>query len=400
MKNRIHCLIIEPDHEAIRQIDAACRKVGTVELRWKTNAETTGVEIIRKHRPEMVVVGLDHDPPQTLRLIGDLAKEFPFLFLLALSGRSDADLILQAMRAGAHDFLCKPVKESDLAAASEKVAKLRSRKEPAAEGGKVLSVFSNKGGNGTTTIAVNLAGALAHHRGIKVVAVDLALSRGDVPVFFNVSPSYSILDFVRSADKADYDFLHSLLVRHPSGVHVLAEPPAIEDAELISAGQVREALGTLRSMFDVVVVDTPHQFDERTLTALEMSETVLLVSLLDIPSIRNTQRCLELFRRLRFPDERMKLVLNRHLPDGEIPRDQVEGILGIPVFCTVPNDYPTVISSINRGKLLHEVAPDREVAKSFRRMADLLLDREREEAAPERKPGLLKRMFSFERSAK
>jgi pilus assembly protein CpaE len=392
--NRISCLIIETDQEAIRQIDILGKRIGSIEVRWKTHSVKTGIDIIRKHLPEMVIVGLGPTPEPSIELISMMAKDFPFLYLVALSDQTDSALILRTIRAGAHDYLCKPVKEIDLRAAAEKASKLKAtRKESGGRGGKILSVFSNKGGNGTTTIVANLADALVRLTGKKVAVVDLVLTHGDVTMFFNVNSSYSILDLAKNAEKADYDFLHTLLLRHSSGVYILAEPPMIEDGEQISAAQVREVLSTLRSMFDYIVVDTPHQFDERTLTALEMSDIVLLVSLLNLPSLKNTQRCLELFGRLGLRDERVRLLLSRYLPNDEIPKESIEGIMNTPVFFSVPNDYPTVISSINRGKLLSEVAPDKEVTKSFDRMAELLEGPAQKKAVPERKKGILDNLF-------
>jgi len=355
--SRISCLIIETDQEAIRQIDILSKRIGSIEVRWKTHSVQTGIDIIRKHVPEMVIVGLGPTPEPAIESISSMAKDFPFLYLVALSDRTDSDLILRTIRAGAHDFLCKPVKEMDLRAAAEKATKLKAtRKESVGRGGKILS-------------------------------------HGDVTMFFNVNSSYSILDLAKNAEKADYDFLHTLLVKHASGVYVLADPPTIEDGEQISAAQVRDALSALRSMFDYIIIDTPHQFDERTLTALEMSDIVLLVSLLNLPSLKNTQKCLELFGRIGLRDERVRLLLSRYLPNDEIPKESIEGIMNTPVFFSVPNDYPTVISSINRGKLLSEIAPDKEVTKSFDRMAELLEGPAPKKAVPERKKGILDSLF-------
>jgi pilus assembly protein CpaE len=392
--NRISCLIVETDQEAIRLIDILSRRIGSIEVRWKTHSVQTGFDIIRKHLPEMAIVGLGQTPDLAIESISAMAKDFPYLYLVALSERTDSDLILRTIRAGAHDFLCKPVKEIDLRATADKAAKLKAtRNETGGPGGKILSVFSNKGGNGTTTIAANLADALVRLTGKKVAVVDLVLFHGDITMFFNVNSSYSILDLAKNAEKADYDFLHTLLVRHASGVYILADPPMIEDAEQISPAQVRGVLSVLRSMFDYIIVDTPHQFDERTLTALEMSNVILLVSLLNLPSLKNTQRCLELFSRIGLRDERVRLVLSRYLPNDEIPKESIEGIMNTPVFFSIPNDYPTVISSINRGKLLSEIAPGKEVSKSFDRMAELLEGPGPKKEAPVRKKGVLESIF-------
>ena len=388
--SRISCLIVETDQESIRQIDILSRRSGAFEVRWKTHSLTTGVDIIRKHAPEMAIVGLGPDVDDSIGNISMMARDFPSLYLVVLSDRTDSDLILRVIRAGAHDFLSKPVKEADLRSVAEKAAKLRStRKESAGRGGKIISVFSNKGGNGTTTIVVNLADALFRLTGKKIAVVDLVLAHGDVTMFFNVNPSYSILDLAKNAEKADYDFLHTLLVRHASGVYILADPPLVEEAEQIAASQVREVLTTLRSMFDYIIVDTPHQFDERTLTALEMSDIILLVSLLNLPSLKNTQKCLELFNRIGLRDERVRLLLSRYLPNDEIPKESIEGIMNCPVFSSIPNDYPTVISSINRGKLLSEIAPGKEVTRSFDQMAAILDGSRPAKGEPAKRKGFL-----------
>ena len=146
-------------------------------------------------------------------------------------------------------------------------------------------------------------------------------------------------------------------------------------------------------MFDYIVVDTPHQFDERTLTALEMSDIVLLVSLLNLPSLKNTQKCLELFGRIGLRDERVRLLLSRYLPNDEIPKESIEGIMNSPVFFSVPNDYPTVISSINRGKLLSEIAPDKEVTKSFRPDGGAAGRAGAEKGGPREEEGILDSLF-------
>ena len=396
MGEAIRSLIIENDPETARQIDLLGRRIGSLDIRWSAGSVAEGAAIVRKFRPDMAIVAVNGNPADA---IGPLAGEFPNLYILALSATHTAEYALEAMRAGAHDLLCKPMREVDLSIAIEKAQKAQVRREPAERRGKIVTVFSNKGGNGTTTIAVNLADSLATDHGKRVVVVDLVLGHGDVTMFFNVSPTYTVLDLARNNGKADPEYIDSLIVRHASGVCILADPPRIEDAEQISADQVRDMLATLRSTFDVVVVDVPHQFDEKTLAALEMSDTILLVTLLNLPALKNTQRSIELFARLGIFDDRVQLLLSRYLPNEEISRDSIEGILNCPVFYAVPNDYPTVLSSINRGKLLSEVAPEKEVTGAFGKMAELLVGPAAPREAQKRKRGFMEKIFRMERSA-
>ena len=396
MPEAIRSIIIENDAETARLIELLGRRSGSLDVRWTAGSVEEGAEIVRKFRPDMAIVEVNGNPAS---VVGPLAREFPNLYILALSATREAEYALETMRAGAHDLLCKPLREVDLSIAIEKARKAWVRKEPAERRGKIVTVFSNKGGNGTTTIASNLSDALATEQGKRVVVVDLVMAHGDVTMFFNVTPTYTLLDLARNSGKADPEYIDSLIVRHSSGVCILADPPRIEDADQISADQVRDMLATLRSTFDVVIVDTPHQFDEKTLAALEMSDTILLVTLMNLPALKNTQRSIELFARLGIFDDRVQLVLSRYLPNDEISKESIEGILNCPIFYAVPNDYPTVLSSINRGKLLSEVAPEKEVTAAFRRMAELLTGPGVPRVEQKRKRGFLKRVFQMERSA-
>jgi pilus assembly protein CpaE len=132
-----------------------------------------------------------------------------------------------------------------------------------------------------------------------------------------------------------------------------------------------------------------------------MSDTILLISLLNLPSLRNTQKCLSLFGRIGLRDERVRLVLSRYLPNDEIPKDSIEGILNCPVFFAVPNDYPAVIASVNRGKLLRETSPDKDVTKSFRELSEFIVSPPVPQDAQEsKKRGLFERIFTSPRRAK
>jgi pilus assembly protein CpaE len=392
----IRSVIIENDPETTRMINLLGRRSGSLDVRWTAGSMEEAAFIIRKFTPDMAIVEVNGNPAS---VVGPLAREFPNLYILALSATREPEYALETMRAGAHDLLCKPVVEVDLSIAIEKARKARLRMEPAERRGKIVTVFSNKGGNGTTTIAANLSDALATDHGKRVVVVDLVMGQGDVTMFFNVNPTYTVLDLARNSGKADLEYIDSLIVRHASGVCILADPPRIEDTDKISAEQVRDMLATLRSTFDVVIVDTTHQFDEKTLAALEMSDTVLLVTLLNLPSLKNTQRSIELFARLGIFDDRVQLVLSRYLPNDEIPKESIEGILNCPVFYAIPNDYPTVLSSINRGKLLSEVAPEKEVTDAFRKMAELLVGPATPRETRKPKRGFLEKIFRLERSA-
>ncbi|HEX8952729.1 MAG TPA: AAA family ATPase, partial [Polyangia bacterium] len=235
------------------------------------------------------------------------------------------------------------------------------------ESGRVVSLFSAKGGLGATTLAANLAGALAEE-GKRVVLVDLDLQLGDVLVFLDAASRYTIADVLHNLKRLDRDLLHSSLARHASGVYLLAQSDHLEDADKVTAAQIPTLLKFLARHFDYVVCDGLRGFDELALATLDASDKVLLVVTQDVPSIKNGQRCLDVMRRLGYGDDKLHLMVNRH-QKSEIDLQSIADNLGVPVMASVANDYQTAVKAINRGLLLRDVAPRAKVVEDITRTA-------------------------------
>jgi pilus assembly protein CpaE len=219
---------------------------------------------------------------------------------------------------------------------------------PKGAGGKIISVFSPKGGAGCTTIVTNLALALhqAHH---KVIVVDANIQFGDVGVFLNLQGKFNLVSLTERADELDDEWLQSVLTPHSSGIKVLLAPATPEDAELVHASQLKKVLETLREHFAYIIVDTASVLRDVELTIFDVSDKVVLVATPDIPSLANIKKFFDLIEKLEFSTEKVMLILNRVDRRGVLTAAAVEETLKHTVRAQILVDDKTVLASINSG---------------------------------------------------
>jgi pilus assembly protein CpaE len=307
-------------------------------------------------------------------MIERIAREFPETHVLVKSNDKRPETILKTLRAGAKDFFPEPVSNGEMHFAIEKI--IRQQDGYADRHSKIITVFSGKGGVGTTMIAANLAINLTEMTSRSVVVVDLNLQFGNINMYLDVRTFSTLSDVISNFNRLDQALLHGSLAKHPSGVCVLSAPKELEDGEMITSEQVTRILNLLKDSFDYVIVDTPHYFDEYNLPAFDLADVILLVSCPLLPSIRNTQHCLNTFKRLGYNIEKVKLLINRYLKPSEITLKEIEDTLDCPVFWMIPNDFVTVTSSINRGEPISIIAPRSEINTSLMQLASKFAEEE------------------------
>lgn len=293
---------------------------------------------------------------------------------MVVSGQDmSLDTIKACMEAGIRDFLPRPFTEIDVKKVVEKHRlSLTVNHDEGDRTGRIITVFSNKGGLGKTTIAVNLAMALSEVVGSAVALVDLNLQLGDITTFLDVEPKQTIVDIARNIGRVDAAYLEGSLAQYTckgAKVYVLADPLHVEDAEEVTADQINAVLTVLRSSFEYVVIDTTTSFDTKTLAALDLADQILLVSMVNLPSIRSSQRLLNLFARLGYDEQKIKLIVNRYMPGEEITVEDVEETLEHPVFWKIPNSYNIVMTAINRGIPIAMVENGKNLEKNFLELA-------------------------------
>lgn len=363
-------VIIDPDdnsrEEVAQLLDGFCfvEVIGTFDNIISAN------DVIQQARPPLMLFDVTNNIDLALDSIEKLTNKYKNMIIIAVSAKVDADIIIKTMRAGAREFLPKPIEKEDLNKALKK-ARITLTQEEGSSDGKIYSVFSNKGGIGKTTLATNLALQLARRTGEKVCLIDLNLQMGDVATFLDINPSFDISYVVSNLGRLDKAFLQSSLEKYKDyDLYILAEPLDIEQAEEISADDINTLLSFLKTMFGYIVVDTDSNFDVKTLTCLDVSDYILLILMVNLPSIRNCQKCLSLFRRLEYNEDKVKLVVNRYIENEEITLEDVEEALSRQIYWKIPNNYFDVMSSINKGIPISESNPDLEVSKNFTQLAE------------------------------
>jgi pilus assembly protein CpaE len=276
------------------------------------------------------------------------------------------------MLAGARDFLTKPPMGDELVAAVRRGGEMshleRSKnKQPrsttGASGrgvaptlgmpgfvqGKIITVYSPKGGTGCTTLAVNMAIAL-HNEETRVVIVDANLQYGDVAMFFNEQGKNTILDIAPRVDELDPDVVEEIMVKHEqSGIHILAAPQRPELAEKVSPEQFTKVLTYLRQLYAYIVIDTSSILTEVILSAIDISDAIILVTTQDIPAIKNARLFLDLLQTMGVDREHIVFAMNKFDRRIGITPEKISENLKQKVSAVIPLDERIVIPAVNRG---------------------------------------------------
>ena len=330
-------------------------------------------------RPDLVIADLPEDraggpdgPPA--RMVEALARTFPGAAVFVTGPSVSADFVIEVIRAGAVEFLRRPVQGGDLAAALEKLLRIRRPTQPVARPARITSVFSTKGGLGVTTVATNLAVCLAERAPGRTILIDLDTRQSDVATFLNLRPTYSVVDALENPDRLDASFLQGLVVRHASGLVVLPGPTRVERGQLV-AERVQVMLEIIRSHFDHVVLDLRHDLDPGTIAALEASDTVFFLTSLTVSALRSGAAGLAAFRHLGLNPQRVKVVIMREGTGEDVTLKHAHETLGVPIHWRTPSDYPTVVSAINSGEPVVTASPRSKIARNLRELAGGLFPR-------------------------
>ncbi|HZA84827.1 MAG TPA: P-loop NTPase [Actinomycetes bacterium] len=318
-----------------------------------------------------------------LALAGALQQGAPDVSVLLIRRQESGELLRQALRVGVKDVLSSASDETTVRTAAARALEiartLRGRLGGGAptdpgEGrnpGKVVTVFSSKGGCGKTFLSTNLAVALSRG-GAEVALVDLDLHFGDVAIMLHLFPSHTIHDAAQSPG-LDALSLKSFLTRHDSGIWALVAPTEPTVADTINPSAIGSILKLLRSAFDYVVIDTPPAFSEPVLAAFDESDWLIMLATLDVPSIKNLKLTLQTMELLHFPKDRMRVVINRADSKVGLRMPDVDKLLSSPVDTTIPSSR-SVPLSVNKGSPIMLEEPKGPVADSIRRIAALLTD--------------------------
>ncbi len=330
---------------------------------------------VKELNNSLVIVDISEYPEQALNFISKITTEFSNCKVVALSDKPNVDLVIRAMRVGAADFLPLPLIKKDFFEVLEKLYNDFTGGKQKKSKCRVITVYSNKGGVGKTSVATNLALELSKITKENVALIDLNFQLGDVTTFLDLKPSFNISYMLQNLDKINEDFLLSTLEKYKgTSLYVLADPPYFKETDEISANSITKLFNILRETFSYVIVDTSAGFDKKSMTALENSDLVLLTMIVNLPAIRNCQRCLEFFEKLELDKNKIQLLVNRFMESDEIKAEDVEEALGKKIYWKIPNNYFTMMSAINKGVPVAEINSESNVALSYKNLALMVSD--------------------------
>jgi pilus assembly protein CpaE len=333
-------------------------------------------DVVQQSSPDVAVVALDADQSKAIQLIGQLTQQFPTMPVLAVSAKGDGQLILQALRSGAREFLTQPVVLEELL---NVLNRLRVATRVSTTGGvesmgqsrqdcKVIAVLGSRGGVGCTSLAVNVGCTLAQEPGNTVALIDLDMALGDADVALDLMADYTLADVAMNIERLDMTFLRRSLVKHSTGLSLLPHPVQMEDASLIQEEHLQRVIGLLRASYSHLLLDLSKRFTPMDVTALRMSDLIVLVVQLELSSLRNAVRMLMTLGTEEGLADKVRVVLNRSgadLFEGGISVKRAEETIGRPIFWQIPNDPKSMMGSRNAGVPLLQFAPKTKLQQSF-----------------------------------
>jgi pilus assembly protein CpaE len=307
--------------------------------------------------------------------------------LIVLAAGEASELLEQALEADVADVLLLPQLTENVVFAVRKAAHSGRRSQAAAASGKrgrIVTVFSPKGGTGKTVIATNLAAALAKYEGKRALLVDLDLQFGDAAIMLGLEPEKTIYDLVVAPGELDSEKLAGYIARHPAGLDILPAPLRPEDAELVTEGKLGRLLEVARESYDMIVVDTSPFFHGPMLATLDQTDELLLVCSLDVPTVKNVRLSLQTLELLSFPTKKVRVVLNRANTKVGMKQKEVESALEQRVRFQVPSDRAVPLA-VNRGNPVVLAESGADFSKAVREMAKTIALPEQEDAGRKRR---------------
>lgn len=343
----------------------------------ETPGGTPALNAIENFSPDIIIMTLGAGDTDVLSLAERVILHKPRSYVVLLAEYLDMDILQSALKVGAHHVTRFPTSSKEFADYIKSVynnEKTRiesiSGKQDLSWMSRVITVFGAKGGIGKTTIATNLAVKLAEKRK-KVALVDLDLQFGDVHLFLDIEPTDTIAELAQEMTSPNIDLIRSCMTVHSSGVHVLCAPKSPEFAELVSPEKVQTILSLLRAYYDYVIIDTQPSFSDVTITAIEVSSTILFVVGLDISILKNSKLSISLLESLQQTDK-LKLIINRAEKISSITMNDVNTLTDSPIWAKIPSDYKVAVTALNRGIPFVIGAPDSQLSRSISSVADLL----------------------------
>ncbi len=315
---------------------------------------------------DLILVDME-DPDAGLQSLRVLQATLPDAWLFVLAAKTDPQILIECMRAGARDVITKPVGPRALSQAMTRFLAEQRKEGDQQETGNIYCVTTAKGGSGATTVAINLASCLSEIQSHRVAFIDLNYPVGDAAAYLNLRPDFTLSDALASAPRLDTTLLESYMSR-TEGFSVLAGFKDYIPGASLDYQALAKVLEVASHSYRDVVIDLPSLLDEKTLhTVTEMAKVVLLVLTPELPALWRTERLLQFFGR-NGTREKLRIIVNRSNKRDDITEKEITKVLETPVYWRLPNNYSSSIQSINSGKPV-VVINHSDLSKSYRELA-------------------------------
>lgn len=372
---KISTLILSDEYSTEQVLKLFISEFDNVELLESAGSYSEILEILSNTPGKTIfIVDLSVNKQEKLDLILKVTSGCANCKVLALADSPSVDLIIQIMRAGAREFIPVPIIKNEFFEAFNKII-TRFEQPKKVNKCKIISVFSNKGGIGKTSLATNLALELSKITKENVALIDMNFQMGDITTFLDLKPSFNISYMLENIEKINETFLLSTLERYKNtNLYILADPPYFKQADNIQPKQITKLFNTLKETFSYIIVDAESSFNAKNITTLDNSDLILLVTVANLPALRNTQRCLELFEKLGYDREKTQIVVNRYMENDEIKESDVEKVLSKEIYWKIPNNYFAIMTAINKGIPVSILNGSTNIAQSYKELAQKISD--------------------------
>lgn len=366
MAENIRVLIVDDLPETRENVRKLLQFESDIEVIGQAGTGEEAIEMAQQYEPDIILMDINMPGIDGIGASQKITELVPSVQIIIMSVQSDPNYLRRAMMAGARDFLTKPFGGDELVAAIRRVhdkrpsipvhtsktqrgsnANLPVESFDEESEGKVIAVFSPKGGAGCTTIAINVAVALARHDH-KTILVDGSLQFGDVAVMLNLKGGTSLADLSERGE-IDAELVNSVKQVHKSNLDVLLAPPTPEMADVVTEESLKALLSSLRQTYDFVIIDTSSYLTEKTLTMLDIADRIILITQQTLPSLKNASRFFDLTNSLEYEPEKVWLIVNQASEDQDISIKSIGDILKRPIVATLPLAETLVRTSANRG---------------------------------------------------
>lgn len=374
MSHVLRLAIVDPRDRSREELKSMLLGMDTVWLEAECSRYEFFPDVVSQTDPDVAIIHLDADQDKALGLVQRLRESSPTCSVIAVSSSTDGTVILRAMRSGVKEFVPWPLRAEELVSAFDRVAALQH----GATGGKprscrIVAIAGSGGGVGSTSIAVNLGCVLAANEANSVALIDLDLALGDADVFLDTIPDYTLSDIAQNIARLDFALLKRSLTKHASGLYLLPRPVQLQESATITAADLQRVIGMLKATFTHLILDLSKSYTEFDVLALREAEHVLLITQLDLPSLRNVVRLMASFGEMDGVKEKTRIVVNRvGLDSGQISLKKAKETIGGEIFWQIPNDYRVMSEVRNNGIPLLEQAPKANISLSIAGLAATL----------------------------